>query len=204
MEFVDNTGLDKSFSRPSSMPKKLIKRYMPDHRTIRDHRHLRFFGTLLHDPNLFHLNRRSASGAFAVGLFVAFVPLPLQMLLAAAAAILFRVNLPISVVLVWLTNPITIPPMFYFAYLLGTWLLGTPAHVEQSSFELTHEWIKHELGGIWQPFLLGCFVAGSFSSLTGYFTIRGLWRLHLVRHYQERKLKRKLREEQKANGKGPE
>jgi len=56
----------------------------------------------------------------AVGLFCAFVPLPIQMLLAAAAAIIFRVNLPISVGLVWITNPVTIPPMFYFCYKVGT------------------------------------------------------------------------------------
>lgn len=181
------------------MPKKFIKRFMPDHHTIREHKLLGFFGTLLHDPNLFHLNRRSASGAFAVGLFMAFVPLPLQMLMAAAAAILFRVNLPISVVLVWLTNPVTIPPMFYFAYLVGTWILGTPVHMEQSAFELSYEWLKQELVVIWQPFLLGCFVAGSASALTGYFTIRGLWRLHLVRHYQERKLRRRQREAANIN-----
>ncbi len=175
------------------MPKKLIKRFMPNHETIRDHKHLRFFGTLLHDPNLFHLNRRSASGAFAVGLFMAFVPLPTQMVLAAAAAILFRVNLPISVVLVWLTNPVTIPPMFYFAYLVGTWIMGEPVHMDQNAFQLSYEWLKTELAAIWQPFLLGCFVTGSVSALIGYSTIRGLWRLHLVRHYQERKLRRQQR-----------
>jgi len=177
------------------MPKKLIKRFMPDHTTIREHKHLRFFGTLLHDPNLFHLNRRSASGAFAVGLFMAFVPLPIQMLLAAAAAILFRVNLPISVVLVWLTNPVTIPPMFYFAYLVGTWIVGVPVHMEQGAFQLSFEWLMHELGAIWQPFLLGCLVTGTVSAMVGYFGVRGLWRLHLVRHYQQRKLLRQQREE---------
>lgn len=176
------------------MPKKFIKRYMPDHRTIRDHRHLRFFGTLLHDPNLFHLNRRSASGAFAVGLFVAFLPLPLQMLIAAAAAILVRVNLPISVTLVWITNPLTMPPMFYFAYLVGTWILGSPVHLEQNSFELSYEWGKHELAVIWQPFLLGCLVSGAASALLGYLSVRMLWRVHLVRYYQKRKLQRRLRE----------
>lgn len=191
---MDNTG-NLNRTPYSTMPKKLIKRFMPDHATIRDHKHLRFFGKLLHDPNLFHLNRRSASGAFAVGLFMAFVPLPSQMILAAAAAILFRVNLPISVVLVWITNPLTIPPMFYFAYLVGTWIMGEPVHMDQSSFQLSYEWLKTELEAIWQPFLLGCFVTGSVSGLVGYATIRGLWRLHLVRHYQERKARRAARKE---------
>jgi len=29
------------------MPKHLIKRYMPDHKSIKEHKHLRIFGPLL-------------------------------------------------------------------------------------------------------------------------------------------------------------
>lgn len=175
------------------MPKKLIKRFLPDHHVIREHKSLRFFGTLLHAPNLWHLNRRSASGAFAVGLFMAFVPVPFQMLLAAAGAILFRVNLPLSVALVWITNPLTMAPMFYFTYRLGAWLIGVPPHSETFHFTLSYEWLVNELGIFWEPFLLGCFVTGAVSALLGYLTIRGLWRLHLVKHYQARKKAKQLR-----------
>lgn len=173
------------------MPKKFIKRLMPDHRTIREHKHLQFFGTLLHDPNLWHFNRRSASGAFAVGLFFAWVPVPFQMLLGAGGAILFRVNLPLSVALVWVSNPLTMPPLFYFAYLLGKWLLGAPDI--PFTFEPSFAWLQHELAAIWQPFLLGCLIMGVISSLGGYLTVRGLWRLHLIRHLQERRTRRKKR-----------
>ncbi len=176
------------------MPKKLIKRLMPDHRIIREHKRLRFLGSLLHDPNLWHFNRRSASGAFAVGLFMAWVPVPFQMLLAAVGAIIFRVNLPLSVALVWVSNPLTMPPLFYFAYLVGAWMLGDHG-VSHIAFELSYEWLATELGAIWQPFLLGCFIMGVSSSLLGFLTIRGLWRLHLVRHYRERKLRRQQRKE---------
>ncbi|PKM45340.1 MAG: DUF2062 domain-containing protein [Gammaproteobacteria bacterium HGW-Gammaproteobacteria-1] len=173
------------------MPKKFLKRFMPDHRVIREHRHLRIFGTLLHDPNLFHLNRRSASGAFANGLFWAFVPMPLQMLPASLFAIAFRVNLPLSIALVWVTNPFTMPPLYYFCYKVGSWLLDVP--VQSIEFELSLHWLSTELSRIWEPFLLGCFVVGAISALLGYFGVRGLWRLHLIRHLQHKKRERELR-----------
>ncbi len=158
---------------------------MPDHNTIRDHKHMKHFGTLLHDPNLWHFNRRAASGAFAVGLFCAWIPVPFQMVLAAMAAILFRVNLPLSVALVWVTNPVTMPFLFYGAYFVGITILGH--EVETFVFELSWEWLTTGMSNIWEPFLLGCFILGTISSFVGYFLIRGLWRLHLVRHIQERK-----------------
>ncbi len=162
---------------------------MPDHDKIRNHKHLnQVFGTLLHDPNLLHLNRRSVSGAMFVGLFFAFVPLPTQMIMAAGTAILLRVNLPISVGLVWLTNPVTMPPIFYFCYKVGTWILGTP--LREVAFELSWDWIGSELAAIWQPFLLGCAVVGVSSGALGWVIVRLLWRLHVVRHLKARKARR--------------
>jgi len=173
------------------MPKRFIQRITPDHEVIRSHKHLQIFGTLLHDPNLWHLNRRSASGAFAVGLFMAFMPVPFQMLLAASAAIFFRVNLPLSVALVWITNPITIPPMFYFAYLIGTWVLGAPpaegSAPEQVALLSTGPTVWDNLGVIWQPLLLGSFICATVSAVVGYLAIRGLWRLRVVNHLKQRK-----------------
>jgi uncharacterized protein (DUF2062 family) len=171
------------------VPKRFIKRYLPDHHKIRNHKNLRFFGQLLHDPNLWHLNRRSVSGAFSVGLFSAFVPVPFQMVLGAAGAILWRVNLPISVGLVWLTNPVTMPPVFYFCYKLGTWILRTPLHTG-ITFELSIRWIMVELATIWQPFLLGCFVMGTLSAVVGNVVIRLLWRLHIARYLKRKRQKR--------------
>ena len=107
------------------MVKKHIKRFIPDTHKIRDHKHLKVFGKLLHDPNLWHLNRYSVATAFSVGLFFAFVPVPFQMVLAAGAAIMVRSNLPVSVVLVWFTNPLTMVPIFYFALKIVSLVVGT-------------------------------------------------------------------------------
>ena len=91
------------------MPKHLIKRYTPNHDYVRNHKMLGLFGKLFLDPNLWHLNRRSVSGAIFVGVFWAFVPIPGQMFGAIFSAILLRVNVPIAFGLIFLTNPVTIP-----------------------------------------------------------------------------------------------
>ena len=166
------------------MPKRLIKRWMPDQQTLKEHKHLRLFGKLLLDANLWHLNRRSAAGAFAVGLFMAWIPVPFQMLLAAGGAILFRVNLPLSVALVWLTNPLTMPPLFYAAYVVGCHLLGQPSqHIE---IEFTWSWLTSVFETIAPPLLLGSLVLAILSSITGYVVVRGLWRLSIVRQWRNR------------------
>lgn len=177
------------------MPKRFIKRFMPDPKKIRDHRHLQFLGILLHDPNILHLNRRSVSGAFSVGLFMAFVPVPFQMILAAIGAIVLRVNLPISVALVWISNPLTMPPIFYGTYKLGAWILQTP--MQNVEFVLSMDWMMHKLGEIWQPFLLGCFVSGVFFAVLGNMSIRLFWRLQIGRSWQRRREKRRIKKENK-------
>jgi len=172
------------------MSKKFFKRYIPDHDKIRNHETLnRLFGKLLHDPNLLHINRRSVSGAFFVGLAMAFVPVPFQMVLAAGLAIYFRVNLPISVGLVWITNPFTMPAIYYFCYELGHMILG--GTLEEVTFEISMEWLQTVLTEIWRPFLLGSFIAGMVSATLGMLIVRLLWRLQVVRRWQKRKDKRK-------------
>ncbi|WP_167631062.1 DUF2062 domain-containing protein [Mariprofundus ferrooxydans] len=167
------------------MPRKLLLRYMPDHETIRTHKCLRCFGVLLHKPSLWHLNRRSVATAFAVGLFFAFVPLPFQMVLAAGGAILFNGNLPISVAMVWLTNPLTMPPIFYVAYLVGAWILNVPKG--NFNFDnLSLEWLHNGLASAWQPFLLGCLVLGAVSALTGYVGMHLAWRTMVLKRWRRR------------------
>lgn len=171
------------------MPRKLIKRWMPDPGTIRNTPALRFLGVLLHDPNLFHLTRHSVSVAFFVGLFVAFLPILGQIPLAALGALLFRCNLPISVALVWISNPFTFPVIFFATYKLGARLLQLqprPFH-----FEMSWSWFGSEFLHIWEPLLLGSVITGLLVACLGYITIQWTWRWHVLQRWQERK-QRKL------------
>lgn len=184
-----NTGFIPS--RTSGMPKRFIKRILPHHDKIREHKHVRLFGTLLHDPNLWHLNRRSVSGALSVGLFTAFIPVPFQMVIAAGISIIVRVNLPISAALVWVTNPLTMPPLFYFAYKIGAWLLNEPPR--HFHFELSIAWLQSSMTGIWQPFLLGCLVCGLTSAVLGNVILRLFWRWRVIRNWEQRTMSRRTK-----------
>src|SRR4029077_9532575 len=97
------------------MPKPLFRRFLPDQHTIRANRYMARLdekGTWLHHPNLWHLNRRSVAGGFAIGMFAGLVPGPLQMLTAALLAIPLRMNLPVALITTFYTNPLTIVPLY--------------------------------------------------------------------------------------------
>ena len=166
------------------MPKKIIKKMMPNHQKIKSNKHLQIFGEVLHNANLWHLNRRSVAKAFAVGLFFAFIPVPFQMVLAAGAAILFQANLPLSIALVWITNPVTMPVIFYGCYLTGTLVLGEP--LQDFEFEASWQWVVDSLSTIGPSFLLGCAVLAVTFSIIGYFGITALWRYSVAKEWKNR------------------
>ena len=147
------------------------------------------FGQILLNPDLWHLNRYSVSWAVSVGLFVAFIPVPFQMLLAAAGAIVIGCNLPIAVAFVWVSNPITLAPLFFAAYKFGAWLLHEPARMVK--FEISIDWLLTGLSAIWQPFLLGCFTLGICVALLGNLVARLIWRIHVTVSWLERRAKRR-------------
>lgn len=171
------------------MPRRLLKRYMPSPERIKQNKSLRFMGTVLHDPNLWHLNRHSVARAMAVGLFVAMLPIPMQMLVSAAIAVPLRANLPISIGLVWLTNPITMPAVFFTQYKIGTMLLGAPER--SMPMELSFNWLMSEIHHIWQPLMLGALLAGAVLAAIGYGGTMLYWRIWVGRNWQKRKLRRR-------------
>jgi len=167
------------------MPRKLFKRWSPDPSKIRQTPALKFLGTLLHEPNLFHLNRYSVSVAFFVGLFVAFLPTLGQIPIAALGALLFRCNLPISIALVWISNPFTFPVIYFATYKLGARLMQLQPR--ELHFDMSWQWFASEFIHIWQPLLLGSVIASIFFGTLGYVIIQWTWRWHVVQRWQQRK-----------------
>lgn len=166
------------------MPKKWIRKQLPSRQGIQASRILAPIAHLLHDENLWHLNRKSVAMGCAVGVFVAFLPTPGQMPLAAAAALLARGNLAVAAASTWVTNPLTSPVILFFSYQVGLLLL--PSVARSHKFELSFDWLMENL----EPMLLGSLICGAAAAVASYFAIRLLWRLHIIQRMQARRRQR--------------
>ena len=84
----------------------------------------RILGARIFQRRLWRSEKHAVAGGLALGLFVAFTPaFPFQMLLAAMGAVLFGVNLPIAVLACWVTNPLTVMPIYRAAWRCGRLIL---------------------------------------------------------------------------------
>ncbi len=169
------------------MPRQFFRRLSA--RYSRQHEYpwyLRPFRVLLRHPTFFSVSRRSVAGALWVGLFVALLPLPGQTIVAPLLALLLRVNLPISVIAVWLTNPVTMLPIFWTEYRLGALILNRP--VEAISLEISWDWFRSGVADSWQPLLLGSFVTATVVASTAYVVVSMVWRLIVAARYRRRRI----------------
>jgi len=113
--------------------------------------------------------------------------------IAAILAIPTRANIAIAAAFTLVVNPLTIPPLYYAAYRVGTWelhhdeTLVNPAAAERVSGELSRLlfWV-HEASG---PIALGVLSIAAATAIVGYLAASVVWTFHL---------KRKLRRQQRG------
>lgn len=170
------------------MPRRYLKRVLPKPDWVRNHPHLSHLGERLHDPNLWHLNRHSVAGALALGVFIAFLPIPGQFILAGLLALWLRVNLPLAVISVFITNPLTMAPVYYFNYRVGALLLGRPPVHWQ--LDWTWQALGQDLAQIWLPLLLGSLVMGALAAIAAYLCTLALWRIQVLLALRARRRRR--------------
>jgi len=147
------------------------------------------FDRWLHDPELWGIRRRNVVPAFALGLFVCYMPFPGHMAIAGLLALAIRVNIPVAVASVWVSNPATMLPMFYAAYELGRTILGREP--QPFDFELTFDWLFERFALVWQPLLLGSVLLGTLLSLAGYLVLEFAWRATIFDYISRRRQRRR-------------
>jgi len=99
-----------------------------------------------------HINRRLASKGVLIGLMWGFVPMPMQMLAVVLTTPFIKFNVPIAISMVWLSNPLTMPAMYYMEYITGNYLLGID---NPPTITLSLEWFQENISTIFIPLYTG-------------------------------------------------
>ena len=162
------------------MARNWLSAKMPSQETLRNNKLLGLFGERFFEPDYWHRNRQSSAIAIAAGLFAAWFPLPLHSFIAIGLALVLRGYLPLAIAMVWVSNPLTIAPMMYGAYKLGTYLLGLPVQ------DFKHL-LEHDSWAIAPPLLTGALTLAILSALTGWLLTRLYWRCKIIRAWKARR-----------------
>ena len=140
-------------------------------------RMLRPFSARLSSPCIWHLNRRGVARGAALGLFAGFAIPIAQTPFAALFAVVARANLPIAAAATFVTNPLTVPFIYYFAFLTGKTTLRLKEDVrislgaDSGLFENIVRWLVTAAG----PTYLGLLIFAAISAAIGYFAVHFGW-----------------------------
>ncbi|MEZ5734203.1 MAG: DUF2062 domain-containing protein [Novosphingobium sp.] len=168
--------------------KKWFRRITPEREALLGHSWLRPIADRLTLPQIWHFNRRSVARGVALGFFVGFfVPIG-QIILIALFAGTARGNLLVAAVATLVTNPLTVPPIYYAAYRTGAFVLGRTeggATPFLSADGLDPHALLDMAANASGPILLGLFNFAVVSAIVGFALVHLAWRVSL--HWQWRR-----------------
>jgi len=137
------------------------------------------------------MNRRSVPRGVALGLFVAVIIPVMHTAIAALLAIPARANVAVAALFTLVVNPITIPPLYYAAYRIGSWELHHDAPLvnhaaaERFSGELSRLlfWIHEASGSI----AVGVLTIAAVAAVVGYAVAALVWRFWSHSRWRQRR-----------------
>jgi len=147
---------------------------------------------------------RAIAGGLGLGTFIAFTPtMGVQLILAVILATFFSLNRPAAIIPVWITNPVTVAPIYTFNYWLGCRIWDGPPLSEVSELFLNigrtmahlEFWdMDKQILAILQigkeiliPLLLGSLIIGAVSGAVVY-----IFSLNLLSFFLTRRSKKRL------------
>ncbi len=118
-------------------------------------------------------SKKMISRGIFIGFFIALTPMPMQMLAVLAFTLIGKFNVPIALSLCWLTNPITMPIVYYIEYLTGSFFLG----IEPLSVDISIKWFNSHIKDILIPLYTGSLFYSILISTMGYQAIYYYWKI---------------------------
>jgi len=171
-----------------------LKRITPDRNALEGHWCLKHFASMLSDQGCWTFHRYNVTRAFALALFIAFIPptplLPLHLVTCAILGVYFRLNLPVMFTTVLASNPFT-----WFPQVAGSLWVGAKL-MRLDLMPLLHA-VKHQsfwadISGLWAPLLLGALVLGLSAAAVGFVLAQAAWRAHVILHLRRRRARSSL------------
>src|SRR6476659_6586114 len=180
---------------PAPVPRmNWLKKHIPTRHSIHEYRLLRPFAPHLSQPALWRMTRKSVPRGVALGLFVGVIIPFMHTFIAAILAIPLRANVAVAAAFTLLINPLTIPPIYYAAYRIGSWELQYDATLvnaeaaDRFSSELSRLlfWIHHASG----PIAVGILSIAAGAAVIGYLCASLAWTSWLKSKLRGRRMKR--------------
>lgn len=177
--------------------KKFLNQWLPKQEILQQNRYLRWLFLNKKTACLWHINRHSVAKGVALGLFVCFLPIPGQTVLAVLLALLFCANIPVAILATWVSNPFTFIPFNFLIYHVGAWVLGVstffphtfPALAwHQEGFRVWLHEMLTQFVSLGKVYAVGLLIVSAGSALLGYLFVQLGWRFAI---YWRRKHKMK-------------
>lgn len=141
----------------------------------------------LEDRQLWKLRRESIARGLAAGLFFGLLVPVAQFFFAAAFAVVLRGNLAVAALATFVSNPLTVAPLYWLAYRVGVLITGdAPPGTPEARAELVRQgwW---DVAGWWatlgqwyqtvgETLVIGLVAIAAVSAVAGYLLVRLLWR----------------------------
>ena len=170
--------------------RRWIKSITPDRHALEKLWCVKPFAALVVNRGCWTFKRTSVVRAFSLGLMIAFIPptpLPLHLTLCMALGVLLRLNIPVMMATVFLSNPLTWFPQIAGSLWVGSRLMGLD--LMPMLHEASYRNLAGDLHKLLEPLLLGALVLGVCAAAVGYFLAQFAWRARVGLLWRRRRLR---------------
>ena len=124
----------------------------------------------LFSADLWRFRRQNLALGWLIGCIASVTPLiGFQLAMAIPVCLVLRANIPVTVGLIMMSNPVTIIPLMGFCLWIGCLILDMP-FAEFRGLD--------DARLAWKPLMVGCLATGVTLGVTGYLLIMAFWRDH--------------------------
>jgi uncharacterized protein len=121
-------------------------RFLKHPRKLKQSGIMRWFALHFLNKRVWKPTQHTFAGGMAVGTFITLQLLPIQMPSATIVSAIFRVNIPIAIVMCWASNPVTLAALVPLEYKLGKWALSWLTKVPSTPFPTE---FPPDVAGMW-------------------------------------------------------